>query len=177
MNPQRLVAAVTRCCSKTSSGVRPTPAKKTPARSKKPNSSTRIGTAGERSSRSRATVHSYCSWPVLPRNCSVICQDSGADQRRPSALERSRSETVDSSSITAAASGIPAKRRIPESVGPTPHALRDDSINQRASQEKALGSSECALSPRRPETKLLDPPPESRSGVRSAEATPPGSDC
>ena len=63
-------------------------------------------------------MHSYCSWPVFPKNCSVMCQDSGADQRRPSALDCSRTEIAESSSITAAASGIPTKRRIPESVAP-----------------------------------------------------------
>src|SRR5580658_2722988 len=106
-----------------------------------------------------------------------MCQDSGADQRRPSALVRSRSEIAESSSITAAASGIPAKRRIPESVGPTPQAFRKGSTNCRAFQEKVLGFSECALSPQRWKTNLLDLLQESRSGGRIAAATRFHSDC
>jgi hypothetical protein len=49
---------------------------------------------------------------VLPRNCSVMCQDSGDDQRRPSSLRRRRAMVLVSSSVTASGSGIATKRRI-----------------------------------------------------------------
>src|ERR1700691_576030 len=106
-----------------------------------------------------------------------MCQDSGANQRRPSALDRRRSEIAESSSITAAASGIPAKRRIPESLGPTAQAFRKGSTNWRAFQEKAPGFSECVLSPQRWKTNLLDPLQESRSYGRIAAATRFRNDC
>ena len=49
---------------------------------------------------------------VLPRNWRVMCQDSGADQRRPSEGRSSCARTEASSWITASAMGIAMKRRM-----------------------------------------------------------------
>lgn len=71
-----------------------------------------MGTGGKRSSPNRATTHSYRSGSVFPRNCKVMCHDSGLDHRSPSPSDRSRAEAAVNSHTAVAANGIPTNRRI-----------------------------------------------------------------
>lgn len=113
---------MTRRCSSSSSAVGLTLAKKTPARSKQPSPSSLIGTGGRRSSPSRPTTPSYRSGSVLPRNCNVMCHDSGLHHRGPSRSDRSRAEATVNSRTTAAAKGIPTNRRIRSYLRRTSHS-------------------------------------------------------
>ena len=103
-NPHPLVAVTTLSCKATSSRVTTTPAIRTPVRSKQPNSPTCKCIGAPRTLTSRAFRHSICSVVALPRNCSVMCHDSGSAQRNlsdmchsPSCLLRSRFTTAASS--------------------------------------------------------------------------------
>jgi hypothetical protein len=113
-NPQCPVAATTRSCRAINAGVGRTPAMKTPARSKKPSPSSTIGTGAARSACKRGITHAQCSWFVVPRNCSVTCQDSAEVHRSPSPPDDcSRARIRESSSTTVSASGIAMNNRIP----------------------------------------------------------------
>src|ERR1035437_7469788 len=69
-------------------------------------------TGGDCTSRTRDTMQSYSSGRTLPRHCSVTCHEPDEVQRSPSLAVRSRVESAASSSIVAAAIGIPIKRRM-----------------------------------------------------------------